>query len=70
MAAPVYSTDLITVATADEASGWVQLTGTDGNGKVYNAQSAPAYQSASYPSIQKNQRAGCITCAPGLVFFI
>ena len=32
MSAPIYSTDLIIVATADEASGWVELTGTDGNG--------------------------------------
>lgn len=52
MAAPVYSTDLITLATADEVSGWVSLTGTDGNGKAYNAQSAPAYQNNDYASIQ------------------
>ena len=52
MSAPIYSTDLITVATADEASGWVELTGTDGNGKTYNAQSAPGYQSVAYPRIQ------------------
>ena len=54
MAAPAYSTDLSILATADEASGWVALTGTDGNGKAYNAQSTPAYQSLGYPSIQGN----------------
>jgi hypothetical protein len=52
MVAPVYSTDLITVATADEASGWVELTGTDGGGHAYNTQSAPAFQSVAYPRIQ------------------
>ena len=52
MAAPQYNTDLITVATADEANGWVELSGTDEDGFAYNAQSSPAYVNSSNPFIQ------------------
>jgi hypothetical protein len=52
MAASTYTTDLTTIATADESSGWVELTGTDGAGKAYNAQGSPAYEDASAPYIQ------------------
>jgi hypothetical protein len=52
MAVAVYSTDLITVADADEASGWVELTGTDGGGDAYNAQSAPNHQKSYTPRVQ------------------
>jgi hypothetical protein len=52
MAASSYSTDLTTIATADEASGWAELTGTDGASYAYNAQGSPAYTDASAPYIQ------------------
>jgi hypothetical protein len=52
MAASTYTTDLTTIATADAASGWVELTGTDGASYVYNAQGSPAYIDASAPYIQ------------------
>jgi hypothetical protein len=52
MAASSYTTDLIVIATADEASGWVELTGTDGASYPYNAQGSPAYIDPSAPHIQ------------------
>lgn len=52
MAASTYTTDLITIATADESSGWVELTGTDAESYPYNAQGSPAYIDPSSPHIQ------------------
>jgi len=52
MAAPSYTEDLSDIATGDEASGWVELTGTDQDSEVYNVQGAPAYQDGEYPYIQ------------------
>jgi len=52
MAAPSYTEDLTDIATGDEASGWVELTGTDGGGKTYSIQGAPAFQDGDYPFIQ------------------
>lgn len=51
MAAPSYTEDLTDLATGDEASGWVEMTGSIG-GNNYNAQGTPAYQDADYPFIQ------------------
>jgi hypothetical protein len=52
MAASTYTTDLTVIATGDESSGWVELTGTDGSSYAYNAQGSPAYTDASAPYIQ------------------
>ena len=52
MTAPSYTEDLTDIATGDESSGWVELTGTDGTGETYNVQGAPAYQDNEYPYIQ------------------
>jgi len=52
MTVPSYTEDLNDIATGDEAIGWVELTGTDQDGKLYNAQGAPAYQDNEYPYIQ------------------
>ena len=52
MAIALYTTDLVPIATADEATGWVELTGTDGDGYAYSAQNSPAYTDASNPFIQ------------------
>jgi hypothetical protein len=54
MTAPSYTEDLTDIATGDEGSGWVELTGTDGAGESYNAQGAPAYGDNEYPYIQGN----------------
>lgn len=51
MAAPSYSTDLTNIGTGDEASGWIELTGTV-NGEAYGTQGAPAYSDPDYPFIQ------------------
>ena len=50
MTAPSYTEDLTDLATGDEATGWVELTGTIGS--AYNAMGTPAYQDADYPFIQ------------------
>lgn len=47
MTAPSYTEDLTDIATGDETSGWVELTGNS-----YNAQGAPAYGDNEYPYIQ------------------
>lgn len=52
MTAPSYTEDLTDIATGDEATGWVELTGTDGAGEAYNACGTPAYQDNEYPYIQ------------------
>lgn len=52
MTAPSYTEDLEDIATGDEASGWVELTGTDGAGNTYNTMGSPAYQDNEYPYIQ------------------
>ena len=51
MAAPSYTKDLVPLATGDESSGWVEMTGTV-LGSAYNAQGLPAYQDPDYPFIQ------------------
>jgi hypothetical protein len=52
MSASTYTTDLITIATADESSGWQELTGTDGSGYTYNQGGNVGYTDASAPYIQ------------------
>lgn len=52
MAVPSYTEDLTDIATGDELAGWVELTGTDGNGDAYNAMGVPAYGDNEYPYIQ------------------
>jgi hypothetical protein len=52
MTVPSYTEDLTDIATGDEGSGWVELSGTDQDSKVYNAQGAPAYGDNEYPYIQ------------------
>lgn len=51
MAAPSYTEDLTDLATGDESTGWVEMTGSIG-GNAYSAQGAPAYQDPDYPYIQ------------------
>ena len=43
MTAPSYTEDLTDLATGDESTGWVELTGTIG-WEAYNANGTPAYQ--------------------------
>lgn len=52
MTVPSYTEDLTDIASGDEASGWVELTGTDGAGEDYDVCGAPAYQDNEYPYIQ------------------
>lgn len=52
MTAPSYTEDLSDVTLAEEAAGWVELTGTDGSGNVYSTMGTPAYQDNEYPYIQ------------------
>lgn len=52
MTAPSYTEDLTDIATGDESSGWVELTGTDQDSEVYNVCGSPAYQDNEYPYIQ------------------
>jgi len=52
MTAPSYTEDLTDVSLADESSGWVEFTGTDGAGETYNVCGTPAYQDNEYPYIQ------------------
>ena len=52
MTIPSYTEDLTDIATGDEATGWVELTGTDGAGEAYNAMGIPAYEDNEYPYIQ------------------
>lgn len=52
MTVPSYTEDLTDISLADEASGWVELTGTDGAGESYSASGTPAYQDNEYPYIQ------------------
>lgn len=59
MAAASYTTDLVgTGATGDEASGWIEFSGTAtdpgtwGSNEAYSTQGAPAYQDPDYPYIQ------------------
>ena len=52
MTVPAYTEDLTDIATGDESTGWVELTGTDGTGEAYNSMGTPAYQDNEYPYIQ------------------
>jgi len=52
MTVPSYLEDLTDIATGDEAAGWVELSGTDQDGEIYNASGAPAYEDDEYPYIQ------------------
>lgn len=51
MTAPSYTEDLTDIATGDEATGWIEFTGTV-NGEAYGTQGPPAYQDPDYPFIQ------------------
>lgn len=48
MTVPSYTEDLTDIATGDEASGWVEFSGTDG----FDGQGSPSYQDNEYPYIQ------------------
>jgi hypothetical protein len=52
MTVPSYTEDLSDISLADESSGWVELTGTDGGGESYDASGVPAYEDDEYPYIQ------------------
>jgi hypothetical protein len=65
MAAATYTTDLVALATADEASGWVELSGTDGSGFAYDAQGSPAHIDTSAPYIQGSYAVTQITSVSG-----
>lgn len=52
MTVPSYTEDLTDIATGDEAAGWVELTGTDQDSEVYNAQGSPVYEDDEFPYIQ------------------
>ena len=52
MTVPSYTEDLTDIATGDETTGWIELTGTDQDSEAYNAQGAPAYEDEEYPYIQ------------------
>ena len=52
MTVPSYTEDLTDLSTAESATGWVEMTGTDQNGNAYNEQGGPVGGDPDYPYIQ------------------